>query len=477
MITILPYYIKLFQLLFNIIFELLKLLEKKSKCSRVPNDSKSPKYQKFKLDKPPIIVQSFVIDYDFLIEYYKYRYKKHLKPIKRKDPSTAPESHIKCPLCNAPSAYIYKNNGAKGQYECKVCDNHFNILKLKEIAIKCPYCGNTLEKKKHRKVFTIHKCTSLKCSYYLQKLAKLPKNTHLNEYYKYKLHYIYREFVINFFEMDLYPISDKATGFNFKKFTPHILGLVLTYSINLKLSTRKTSQALKDIHNIDISHQQISNYLHTAGALLKPFVDTYDYQPSNVFTADETYIKTKGQRTYLWFVMDAVKKSILGYQTSFNRSVGPCILTMRMAFDKFKVFPQDALQFIADGYPAYPLAKQQFELNEDKKFKLIQVIGLSNKDEISTEWRFAKQIVERLNRTFKSSYRNTNGYGSEEGALFSIVLWVAYYNFLRPHSSHNKRPLNTIKSFSDNDNMPAKWQQLLLLSQKKIIEIQSSKLA
>ncbi len=57
--------------------------------------------------------------------------------------------------------------------------------------------------------------------------------------------------------------------------------------------------------------------------------------------------------------MDACKKSILSYQVSDTRAVGPCILTMRMAFEKFKVFPNKALKFIADGYSAYPLAGQQ----------------------------------------------------------------------------------------------------------------------
>lgn len=32
--------------------------------------------------------------------------------------------------------------------------------------------------------------------------------------------------------------------------------------------------------------------------------------------------------------MDACKKSILGYQVSDTRATGPCILAMRMAFDK-----------------------------------------------------------------------------------------------------------------------------------------------
>ena len=56
--------------------------------------------------------------------------------------------------------------------------------------------------------------------------------------------------------------------------------------------------------------------------------------------------------------MDSCKKSILGYQVSDTRAAGPCILSMLMAFDKFKEFPGKALNFVADSYNAYPLAKQ-----------------------------------------------------------------------------------------------------------------------
>ena len=56
--------------------------------------------------------------------------------------------------------------------------------------------------------------------------------------------------------------------------------------------------------------------------------------------------------------MDSCKKSILGYQVSDTRSTGPCILAMRMAFDKFKEFSGKALNFVTDGYSAYPLANQ-----------------------------------------------------------------------------------------------------------------------
>ncbi len=159
--------------------------------------------------------------------------------------------------------------------------------------------------------FRIHKCTNPKCSYYLDGLKRLPSDIKSSEKYKYKLHYIYREFTVDFFKMNLHTLSKRAINFNFKKFNPHIMGLCLTYHVNLKLSTRQTAHALAEIHAIKISHTMVANYALTAATVIKPFVDTFDYRPSNILSADETYIKVKGLRHYVWIVMDACKKSIL----------------------------------------------------------------------------------------------------------------------------------------------------------------------
>ena len=236
------------------------------------------------------------------------------------------------------------------------------------------------------------------------------------------------------------------------------MGLCLTYHVNLGLSLRKTAEALKDIHGINVSHTMVANYAKTASVLIKPFVDSYDYKPSLKLAADETYIKTKGRKSYVWFVMDTVSRSILGYNVSDNRGVGECILTMRSAFDKFKTFPKKGLTFVADGYSAYPLAAQQFKLKYGWNVPITTVIGLTNDDAVSAAFRPFKQKVERLNRTFKASY-----------------LWVCYYNFLRKHDIHQRlSALNTVEQFSTNDNMPAKWQILMKLGQSILLEQQSS---
>jgi len=439
------------------------------------DDSHSPEYQKFKVDKLPKIFIPDPIDYQLLLAYYQHKYGKTVKPIKHRTENPISEATV-CPRCGAPHQYLYKNNGSKGQYECKVCDEHFSETNIynRPLSLRCPYCGNILVAKKDRKHFRIHKCVNNKCSYYRSNLAKIPKDLDDADKHKYKLHYIYREFTIDFFKMDLHELPKNAINFKYKKFNAHIMGLCLTYHVNLRLSTRMTAHALEEVHGIKISHTMVANYAITAAAVIKPFTDTFDYKPSNILSADETYIKVKGIKHYVWIVMDACKKSILGYQVSDNRGVGPCILTMRMAFEKFKVFPGKALKFIADGYSAYPLASQQCNLKKEWDFDVTQVIGLTNDDAVSTEFRWVKQVVERLNRTFKSSYRGTCGYGSDNGALYGVSLWVAYYNFLRPHPYNYWRPLNEVDVLNNAANMPAKWQLLIFLGQQTILNMQTN---
>ena len=445
------------------------------------DDSHSPKYQKFKIDQLPKII-SYKQEWNWidLISYYQNRYHKTIRPVFRHGECDIPTS-CHCPSCDAPFDYLMWNDGKKkNQVLCKVCQTHFSPAKdnrfSKTTVLKCPHCSHNLEHRKDRKHFIIHKCVNPKCPYYLHNLKKVDKKHLCEDYGKsnYKLHYIYREFTVDFFRMDLNSIPKNASSLKFNKFDSHTMSLCLTFHVNLGLSLRKTKQALNDLYCIDISHQSIANYCKSAAMCIKPFVDHYDYGTGNVFTADETYIKIRGVKAYIWFIMDAAKRSIIGYQVSDNRGVGPCILAMRMAFRNLKELPSH-FKFIADGYSAYPLAAQQFfyELKDPFKFDITQVIGLTNDDAVSKEFRPYKQIIERLNRTYKASYRPTNGFDNIDGANYDLALWVAYYNFLRPHKHTNNKVLNDVKLLRSAENMPGKWQLLIFLGQQTILKMQT----
>ena len=391
----------------NIILYLINIIQQQSKqisfllnfiCKYIPinqwvhDDSKSPRYQKFKTDKLPDIIPSFKQDWQFLIAYYKHKYGKDLTPVKRRGGHQVPEDKV-CPVCGAPHMYLYDNNGGNGQYQCKVCGTTFISGKIhsRPVRYKCPYCGKTLVPVKDRSCFRIHKCVNPKCSYYLRNLRKVDKK-HVDEKYRYKLHYIYREFLVDFFKMDIRSLPENASSLKFSKHNEHIMSLCLTLHVNLQLSLRKTAQAMEDLYGVKISHQQVANYAKTADLVIKPFVDNYDYNASSTMVADETYIKVRGVKGFIWFIMDAASRSILGYRVSANRTVGPCIMAMRVAFRHFKKLP-DNFRFIADGYSAYPLAAQQFYLNDGKDFEfdITQVIGLTNEDPVSTEFRPASR--------------------------------------------------------------------------------------
>ena len=458
-------------------------------CKYIPlkqwafDDSHSPKYQKFKVDKlPKIIYHQQDWDWKDLNTYYTMKYGKPVKPVKHRSECDIPED-CSCPLCKAPSIYLYRNNGKKGQLMCKVCQNLFSpdsSNSEKKLSLKCPYCNHTLSPKKDRKHFIIHKCVNPKCPYYIHNLKKVDKED-LNEDYgknKYKLHYIYREFTIDFFKMDITTLPKNASSLKFTKNNAYIMSLCLTYRVNLGLSLRKTAQALKDIHGISVSHQMVANYCKTAAVCIKPFVDTYPYKkdPEHLaFTADETYIKVRGIKGYIWFIMNAATRAIIGYQVSDNRGVGPCIMAMRMAFQNLDKLPKN-FKFIADGYSAYPLAAQQFFIKskEKIKFDITQVIGLTNDDEVSKEYRPYKQMIERLNRTYKASYRPTNGFDNYDGANYDLALWVAYYNFLRPHKHNHFKPLVEDDVIKNGANMPGKWQLMIFLGQQTILKMQQS---
>jgi hypothetical protein len=146
-----------------------------------------------------------------------------------------------------------------------------------------------------------------------------------------------------------------------------------------------------------------------------------------------------------------------------------------MAFKGIRVLSEN-FRFIADGYSAYPLAAQQFSLRKEDplNFEITPVIGLTNDDVVSKTFRPFKQVVERLNRTFKESYRCTCGYDNFDGANYSVSLWVAYYNFLRKHSYFKYRVLNSTQMLDNADTMPGKWQILMYLGQQTILERQQN---
>lgn len=433
----------------------------------------SKKYQHLQVDSLPVIEVLEKFDYKKLLADYQNKHGKPLKAVQRRKNSTKVPNTVFCPRCKAPHIYLYDNNGGKGQFWCKVCDCHFNYKNRysKAAILKCPHCNKTLEKIKERNHFYVFKCKNDDCSFYLHNLAtmnKAERKLFQEKPYKFKTRYIYREFTYDY--QPLSKTSPDLPKVDLSKIhsSPHTLGLILTYYANYGISARKTAAMMKDIHNVNISHQTVLNYAEAASKLVKPFVDNYPYDLSGSFCGDETYLKIKGKWQYLFFFFDAVKKIILSYRISPERDALAAIKALDDTLKKIKSL-SDNLSFVVDGNPSYILA-QHFFAQKGIHFDINQVIGLTNQDKVSREFRPLKQIVERLNRTFKREYKTKYGFNSSAGSETFTILFVAYFNFLRPHSALEKKVPVIIPELNDLPNMPAKWLKLLDMAQDYILK-------
>jgi len=466
MLKIIIFLITVIEYQTNLIKMLMVLVISKP-AKRNEEEPVNKKYQRLSVDELPIFEKVLKGDYKHIIADHFSKTGIAIKPIKHRKTSKVPKD-LRCPYCNAPHEYLYDNNGGKGQFLCKVCTAVFNKKDkpLRDVVLKCPHCRSPLQKIKKRKDFDIYKCLNDECSFYIKnikKMSKAEKSDFASNPHKYKVRYIYRKFNI-----DLKPLSKQCkltTPVNLPKIqcSNYVLGLILTYAVNYGLPARKTAALMFDVHKVKISHQTILNYLHAVAPIVKPFVDGFAYDLSDQLCGDETYIKVNGKWHYIFFFIDTVKKIILSYRVSPHRDTLTAIDAIDDVLSKLKQFPAN-LKLITDGNPIYLLA-QHFFREHGIFFDIVQVIGLTNNDPVSAEFRPLKQIIERLNRTFKGNYSATCGFGSQIGSVYFVDLFAAYFNFLRPHSALDGNVPAVIPELNALSDMPAKWIKLISLSE------------
>lgn len=123
--------------------------------------------------------------------------------------------------------------------------------------------------------------------------------------------------------------------------------------------------------------------------------------------------------------------------------------------------PNQQFTFITDGNPSYPAGIHFINQSYQPKLLHKKVIGLQNLDSESTEFRPFKQLIERLNRTYKFHTRPAGGFASSNGAIALTTVFVTHYNFLRPHSALNYSVPIPIKGLASISTIQGKWAKVL----------------
>ena len=165
-----------------------------------------------------------------------------------------------------------------------------------------------------------------------------------------------------------------------------------------------------DVHNVKLSHQAIANYCNSVAPIVKPFIDSFNYELSEQFCGDKTNIKVKGKWHYIFFIFDTTKKIILSYRIRVFRNQISATIALDDFLSKIKKI-LEKLNLATDGNPIYLLVRQFFA-QKNLSFDITEVIGLTNEDDILKNFCPLKQFTERFNRTFKGHYKHSTCFGA-----------------------------------------------------------------
>lgn len=239
------------------------------------------------------------------------------------------------------------------------------------------------------------------------------------------------------------------------------LCLALTFHVSLGISARKTAFILRNVFELPASYQTILNYTLYAAPFCHQFNLKFKGPVDSTQAGDETYIKIAGKHAYSFFFITPTRRKISSYHIDDTRDTLPATIAMNEALRT--ATSNQCPTFITDGNPSYPSGIHF--LNEsrdtDNKISHKKVIGLQNLDSESTEFRPFKQLIERLNRTYKFHIQAANGFNSKSGAIALTTLFVTYYNFFRPHSSLDYEAPIPLDDLLPIPTLQGKWAKVL----------------
>lgn len=414
--------------------------------------------------------------YKDLLEEYKSKYNKPLKPAKHRADNLQVPNLIRCLHCKGPHQFIYFNDGKKrAQLKCKICKNTFKIYKQfkklkKDLELFCPYCNRSLYKWKARSEVTIYKCSNRQCKCRQGNLKNLKPSEKMMQILRptnFKINYQYREY--HFTPEQLEHSKPEGSKVNIFKIhsSQNLLGLILSLHISFAMSAKQTALFIRMVFNVSISAQTVRNYAEAAAHYCHKFNIENKGAIDSVLAGDETYIKVKGKHHYVWFFISSRKKTIIAYHVDNNRGTLPAVISIMEA--KRTARENQKLTLVTDGNPSYQAGLNFiYEQPEFKNIKVkpthIKVIGLENLDKDSTDYRAYKQIIERLNRTYKFHYKPSTGFNNINSAVTLTTLFVSHYNFLRPHKSLEYKSPVRIEELKGCVTIQEKWLKMISMA-------------
>ncbi len=312
---------------------------------------------------------------------------------------------LRCPRCNNTHSFYRFGKDVDGyqKYQCRNCNHQFApdrpAAKATSKYPRCPVCGKASFIHHDYKHYSNFRCGDKRCSHSFF----VPKHTSIEP-------------------TSLSGLFGK-TDFKRMRHPVHLIITALSMFYLGKNSFRNIALILRVAFNIKVSHTTISNWCKNFAPLFNSYslhlIPSLNFD-SDEWHTDETVVKINGVKHYIWFIIDAETRFILGYHLSPHRDSPQAFSLMNSVKSLGK-----PVSIVSDRYSAYKVPVKS--IFDDTRHIRVE----SFKDDISNN------IIESFHHQFKAWYRTKQGFNSFDSANNLISMFVFFFNFVRPHSSLN----------------------------------------
>lgn len=308
---------------------------------------------------------------------------------------------IKCPRCNSKDLHKFGKDAKtkKQKYRCLFCQRQFRVGDGKAQNFgnrnpKCPYCSKAMELYKTRRYFKRYRCK--------------PCKHKLNVYVipEYTLDYIHQE---------------KGSKLNFKRmrYSKETILKCLKLFFEYGLSTRQISKIVKEQDNVKVSCVTVYQWTKKFAFMFKQHAEKFKPKVSKTWCIDETVIKVKGKKHYLYAVLCKRTSFALSWYFSRGRSTDGALRALKQANKRAGFKPN---RLLSDRHPLY---------DELVKFKPKLLKKHIKVEKFSS--RLNNNKLERFFGTVKGRCKRARGFKSFRSVTCFLTLFFVYYNYFRPH--------------------------------------------
>jgi transposase-like protein len=210
------------------------------------------------------------------------------------------------------------------------------------------------------------------------------------------------------------------TDFKRMRYPVHVILTALSMFYLGKNSFRNIALILRTVMNIQVSHTTISNWCTKFAPLFQnialELMPTLNFN-SDEWHADETVVKIRGMKYYLWLIVDSETRFVLSFHLSRHRD-SPQAFSL---LNSVKHLGKPGA-IVTDRYSAY-------------KVPVKAVLGVKHIRVQSFSDDITNNLIECFNKQFKAWYKTKQGFASFDSANNLIAVFLFFYNFVRPHSA------------------------------------------